>query len=411
MTITPTRAATGIGIDRLSDPHEAQAAFNVFLRSMVGLPLRPEHAQVLVEPGRVIAAVTPGTEPREVVGAVDSWSGGLLTVPGGNRVSHAAVSRVGVLPTHTRRGILSSLIRAQLEEFHAAGEVVATLRASEAVIYERFGYGVASNTTHASVDRRRASLRADLPCGGSVRLLDGADTGPLVRGLHEELRTPGHITRAPQWWAAQELARAGQQVWTAVHTIDGQDDGYVVYAGADPGRWFTSTERTLIVTDFVAHSMKAWTGLLDHLFGLDLVDRIEFATWPSDDPLPWALTDRRALAIDTVRDETWLRLVDVERALDTRSYNATRPVAITVQDAQLAHNNGTYLLGPDGATRTSGEGALRLDVAALGALYLGGATWWQLAQVGRVHADSQQALAAAEALFATSRLPFAGTSF
>jgi len=66
-----------------------------------------------------------------------------LTVPGGP-VACAGVTVVGVLPTHRRRGVLSAMMRAQLEDVRRRGEPIAALWASEEVIYRRFGYGLAS---------------------------------------------------------------------------------------------------------------------------------------------------------------------------------------------------------------------------------------------------------------------------
>ena len=66
-----------------------------------------------------------------------------LTVPGGE-LPTAGVTVVGVLPTHRRRGVLRSLMRAQLDDAHERGEPLAALWASEESIYGRFGYGLAS---------------------------------------------------------------------------------------------------------------------------------------------------------------------------------------------------------------------------------------------------------------------------
>ena len=56
-----------------------------------------------------------------------------LTSPGGV-VDCAGVTVVGVLPTHRRRGILTAMMRAQLEDIRERGEPVAALWASEEVI-------------------------------------------------------------------------------------------------------------------------------------------------------------------------------------------------------------------------------------------------------------------------------------
>ena len=67
-----------------------------------------------------------------------------LSVPGGARSPCCGTTVVGVAPTHRRRGVLSALMRAQLDDAHERGEPVAALWASEAAIYGRFGYGLAS---------------------------------------------------------------------------------------------------------------------------------------------------------------------------------------------------------------------------------------------------------------------------
>ena len=66
-----------------------------------------------------------------------------LSVPGGS-LPCAGVTAVGVHPTHRRRGVLRSMMDAQLRDVHERGEPIAALWASEETIYGRFGYGIAS---------------------------------------------------------------------------------------------------------------------------------------------------------------------------------------------------------------------------------------------------------------------------
>jgi predicted acetyltransferase len=56
-----------------------------------------------------------------------------LSVPGGD-LPTAGVTVVGVYPTHRRRGVLRSLMRAQLDDAHERGEPLAALWASEETI-------------------------------------------------------------------------------------------------------------------------------------------------------------------------------------------------------------------------------------------------------------------------------------
>src|SRR5438477_561420 len=90
-----------------------------------------------------------------VLGAVRAaWHGGA------RRVRAAGVTVVGVLPTHRRRGVLRSMMRAQLDACREHGESVAYLWATEDTIYGRFGYGVASYSIEVDIPRERSAYHA-----------------------------------------------------------------------------------------------------------------------------------------------------------------------------------------------------------------------------------------------------------
>ncbi|WP_433153514.1 GNAT family N-acetyltransferase [Actinomadura nitritigenes] len=392
----------------LTAPDEVNAAFRVFLRAMVGLPFRDVDATEITEAGRYLGALDGG----EVVAGADSYTSRLV-VPGGARVPHAAVTHVGVLPTHRRRGIVSRLMERQLRDAAGRGEAVATLRASEAVIYERFGYGVASSAQPARVTLDRARLRPEVPAGGKVRLADGAATVELLAGIYERAAWTGAIDRPDGWWRLQHRLRESDAVahYVAVHSTGGVDDGYAIYHPLDTAGWFTSSERVVAVTDFVAVDDGARAGLWRHLFSLDLIDVVAFDSLALDDPLPLAVTDRRSVALGPPRDETWLRLVDVEAALRARAFGGEEPVVLQVSDPLLPGNDGAYEIGPKGVRRTSAPAQLGADVATLAAAYLGGTRWRHLAATGRVAVHDPGAVRRIDALFAVDALPFSGTVF
>ncbi|HVV12633.1 GNAT family N-acetyltransferase [Amycolatopsis sp.] len=397
-----------IEIRTLATAGEVNAGFRVFLRAMVGLPFRDVDATGITDPGRYLGAL----DGADVVAGADSY-GSWLAVPGGARVPHAAVTHVGVLPTHRRRGIVSGLIARQLQDIAERGEVVASLRASEAVIYERFGYGVASSAQSARVSLRRAGLRPEVPAGGTVRLVDGAVTTELLAGIYDQASWTGAIGRPAGWWRLQEISRGSDTVahYVVVHSTDGADDGYAVYHPVQTGGWFASQDKTVTVTDFVALNDSARAGLWRHLLSLDLVDAVAFDSLALDDPLPLAVADRRAVELGSARDETWLRLVDVEAALRARSRGGEDPVVLGVRDALLAGNNGNFEVGPKSVTRTDAAADLNVDIATLAAAYLGGTRWRHLAAAGRVGVHDPDAIRRADALFTTAVLPFSGTVF
>src|SRR5512140_1413445 len=93
-----------------------------------------------------------------------------LSVPGGD-LPTAGVSVVGVYPTHRRRGVLRSLMRAQLDAAHERGEPLAALWASEETIYGRFGYGLAAFCGEMKLPREWSSFAKPLERRGQVRFV------------------------------------------------------------------------------------------------------------------------------------------------------------------------------------------------------------------------------------------------
>jgi predicted acetyltransferase len=109
-----------------------------------------------------------------------------LTTPGGE-VPMAGITGVGVLPTHRRRGILTSLMRRQLEDIRDGGEPTAGLWASEGSIYGRFGYGPAAYGYAMSIERSRAGFAHDLNDAGAVTLADKERARPKALGTPDRI--------------------------------------------------------------------------------------------------------------------------------------------------------------------------------------------------------------------------------
>ena len=107
-------------------------------------PTERQRAEMLarLELDRTLAAFDGATP----VASAAIWSF-RMAVPGA-LAEAAGVTWIAVLPSHRRRGILSSLMRRQIDDIHERGEPIAVLWASDARIYGRFGYGRAS--WHAS---------------------------------------------------------------------------------------------------------------------------------------------------------------------------------------------------------------------------------------------------------------------
>lgn len=390
------------------------AAANLFRTAMVGFPplrdLAPGQITKLLEPGRTVGAFVEG----QLVGTADAVTSG-LTLPGGAIVGHAAVTHIGVLPTFTRKGVASELIRHQLRDISERGEVVATLRASEATIYGRYGYGVASSSQSVEVATARAALRPDVGPGGPVRLLDAAESWDVLPRIYAENRStrPGTIDRPEAWWHGQRLRTESTSgaSYVVVYGQRGSENGFARYRPVDTERWFVSGQRTIAVEDFFAPTIQAYLGLLRFLLGLDLIDRVVFWMLPLDDPLPWLLSDRRAARVTAIHDETWLRIIDARRALSARAYEGDGAVTIALSDPLLPNNSATFAIAGDGVEPTDRSPDLHVGVEGLASVLLGGATWRSLAVAGLVRVEEPAALVVADQLFAVPQAPYAGFYF
>jgi predicted acetyltransferase len=364
-------------------------------------------------PGRTVGVHADGA----LVGTATSFPSEMV-VPGGAVLAMAAVTRVGVRADHTRRGVLTAMMRAQLDDTAARGEPLASLRASEASIYGRFGYGVATRCRGVRVRAEREAFRPRAPQGGSVRLLARDEIVPTLRKVHDDLALgrAGGITRPEVWWWGSLGRRLdeGVHVLAAVHSGPAGDDGFAVAVLADPpGPLY---QRTLEIIDLHAADVTATAGLWRFFLGIDLVAVLEAHQRPLDEPLELLLADPRACTTTGQDDETWLRLVDVPVALAARSFGPTEPVLIAVHDPLRETNAGVYRIADGAAERVGPLGGpvrpeLECAVDALAMAYLGDRSPSELVATGWWEVHDPEAVPRADAAFATAEIPWCGTHF
>jgi predicted acetyltransferase len=334
-----------------------------------------------------------------------------MSVPGAV-VPTAGITWVTVSPTHRRRGVLTGIMRRQLDELHAAGrEPVAALWAAESAIYGRFGYAPAAERGGWSGAAERLRLRPDVDCGtGAVRLVEPAEFRPAAAALHDRVRrfVPGNMARDEAWWDRElrddpEWRDGGPARQLALHTeLDGSVTGYATYRLR--ARWNDHGEPdgTLTVGEARASTPAAYASLWRFLFSHDLVRTVEAPDASPDDPVRHLLADPRAWHAAPV-DSLWVRLVDVGPALSARRYPAPLDMVLEVRDRFCDWNDGRWHLWghPAGAfcDRTDRDPDLVLDIEALSAVYLGGVSLAALQGAGRVTEISPGAVTQASTAF------------
>lgn len=407
--MTQTLLPIGLTVRTVAE-NELRGGHDIFLAALHVKPI-PDDVWAVSRDAYLADRTFGAFDGDRQVGTATSFPSS-LTVPGGAVLPMAAVTYVGVRADYRRRGALTGMMRAQLEDCAARGEVLAGLHASEPVIYGRFGYGVATVARIVKVRSPRAVLRPEVPVAGTVRLLDKDEIVPALRAGYAALHTTrtGVMGRPSQWWALGVRRRLEfEHLLVAAHfTPAGDLDGWVTYEPADSGD--PAKNGGLRVLDFQAADQGATNDLWRYLIGVDLIDEVTAFFRPVDDPIEEMLVDSAAVHSERV-DELWLRLVDVPAALAGRTYGVAEPVVIEVVDALLPDNSGRYRIGPQGTERTGDAPALTVTAEVLAMLYLGAFRASTLAGIGRITVTDPAALPAADRLFAVDRPVWCGTFF
>lgn len=335
-----------------------------------------------------------------------------LSLPGGRSVASAGVTVVGVAPTHRRRGILTAMMRAQLDDVQARGEAVAWLWASEGPIYGRFGYGLASVSAEIDLVRERTAFADLRPVWGRARAIDQDEALARIPPLYDRVRAQhaGMVGRSRAWWEVRRLSdhpmRRGNAgpLQRVLIEREGEAVGYALYRIRQQIEHHV-TAGSLIVVEAMGIDPEAirtaWRFLLD----MDWVARIRADCLPVDHPLQLLLAEPRRLEM-RLADGVWVRLVDVAAALSARAYGTDEALVIEVVDAFCPWNSGRFRLADGRARRTDQAAELQLAVDALGSAYLGGFSFHRLHEAGRVQERVPGALARADRLFRTERAPW-----
>jgi predicted acetyltransferase len=340
-------------------------------------------------------------------------------VPGGAWLPTSGVTRIGVLPTHRRRGLLRAMLTRLLTEAADRGQVLASLRASETRIYQRFGFGLAGRVVEATLKSRDALPLTGVTTTGSIRLLDRDEILPVVADVYDRVaKRPGVIAR-PTWLWLRYLENAldlgGDAEFVAVHTgADGVDDGFVHYHVKWVDQRGLPSRGAGEIFDLWGIAPDVELALWDYLCNVDLVDEWYAEERPVDDLIQFAVADTRAYRTQAIVDEQWLRILDVDAALTARRFaDVDGSVTIAVADPMLVQNNGAWDVSAAGAKRL-GDGVdadLAVGIGQLSAAFLGGTAFRSLVGAGRVDVRNQAAVALADNLFAVPDAPYCCTHF
>lgn len=330
-----------------------------------------------------------------------------ISVPGGS-AAMAGLTAVGVAPTHRRRGLLTALLRSHFDDLVDGPEPLSGLYAAEAPIYGRFGYGPATTSHHWSIEQAHSAFGPDVAVEQGVTFVDVDEALHDFPAIYEAVRRvrPGVPRRSPELWkvhygadlqddrhgrSRRYLARLG-------------DRGYVAYRAAAPFE-HNLPKGSVRVIEHMAVDAAASATLWRFVFDLDLVTTIELPHRPPDDLLTLFLADPRRLT-GWQSDALWLRLTQIAPALCSRTYSADDSLVFEVRDKHIPANAGRWRLtssshGVQCEAASWNDGDLTVDIAHLGAAFLGNERFHRLVSAGLAQQHTDGAAVRADRMFLT----------
>eukprot|EP01043_Picozoa_sp_COSAG02_P023175 COSAG02_NODE_1230_length_13767_cov_16.238294_11_plen_451_part_00 len=297
----------------------------------------------------------------------------------------AAVAGVSTLPEFRRLGLLRTMMMLLFLDMRRQGQPLAALEASQAAIYQRYGYSEAVANLRSyrvdTVDVKFADGNSGSYTVGRAEM--SSELEPTLRDLYEEFTASRACCYAWDCGASnraviqRELATGGMNSNPPMHCALARDSngiarGYCLFTvkwglfeemkglGHRAVDHATRSQQLhvheLVYTDIEAYrSIWSWLATVHDLVGEIYVERV-----PADDPAPRVFLEPRLLHTSLQEEGSWWRVVDAKGALEARSYECVSSnvtLLLGVHDDLCPWNSGTWELIVDGAT---GKGTAHL---------------------------------------------------
>ncbi len=365
--------------------------------------LRPEWSQCAFDGETMVA--TSGAFPFDV----------LLN---GKKVAMHGVTMVGTDPAHRRQGLVRRLITDLLHRAYKEGCAGSILLASMGAIYQRFGYGLASNNMQYRFDPNKVDLQFDATISGRTRRLPIEEAAPIVRQVFDEYVKDKNMMalRDDEDWDRLLGAKKKTKPHFAAHfSATGEPEAYCVYTTKASNRDDFEPYQDLKIIDFYYTTIAGYRAIWSYLCSHDLVGKVFWALVPEDDPAPLILLEPRNL-YRNLWDGLWFRIVDIEKLLAGRGYECDGQLVIEVANDDLCPwNNRRLLLSvTDGHVKVGTTGSdpdMLCTVQGAASLLSGFASGSSLHRSGRLEITDPGRSAEIDRLFASRFRPHRSFDF
>ncbi len=332
--------------------------------------------KMLADPKRALALA----DKDKIIGTANSFSE-YISLPTNKSSKVAAVSYVSVQPTHRRQGILTEMMKLQLNQIYSQyKEPLAILWPSETAIYGRFGYAP-TREKHYKISKHNAQFISGLnDCTLETKILNKKEAINSYVEINNNLmnKRPG-VMKLTKKWAERRIEdlsskylSPGRSYFVGIYDAN-KIVGFVTYSieGNDE---YGNMPTSLNIWDIIYINDKAAVNIWNYCLNIDLVDEINAKGVPEDDVLESLLISPGSLNA-RITTGFWIRIVDVIKALETRSYNETGKLIFKLSDSIIKQNNNTFLLDTKNQNSTckiSTESPdIEITINGLSEIYLG----------------------------------------
>ena len=371
----------------------------------------------LATPDRAIALF----DENKIIGTANSF-GESISLPSNKKAKVAAVSYVSVMPTHRRQGILSEMMKIQLNEIHSVHkEPLAVLWPSESAIYGRFGYAP-THEKHYSISKNNAKFLPQISSNNlKINFLNKKEAIECYVQVNNKLMEsrPGVMELTNDWAERRIEDLISNHLSNGPSYFIGIFDnktpvGLVTYS-IENNNDYGNMPASLHIWDILYLNIESAIKLWNFCLNIDLVEEIHAKGVPEDDVLEALLISPGDLNA-RLTTGLWIRIVDVINSLEARTYEHNGEIILKVEDSIIKDNNNTYLLNTNDKSTpkceiTSKNPDVEITIQGLSEIYLGTFDLNNLIASGNINIKNKKVIKTIKEIFKSEPKPFCPMHF
>lgn len=402
----------------------------------MGIKVRPARAEEMQEMRRIAIecnVLPPGFISQEFINGITHDMTLCAFVQGNMTTSYAAwplimrfngkdapvagVTMVGTLPVYRKLGCLRKVHENHFKLLHEEGKrPVSILFASQAAIYQRYGYGIVSTQNSYDISPNDIQFREKKQINPKGKLIQLRENEvDILNNIYSKFTQPrtGYLLRDRFKWETGKLAPAapGVVLESIVYEEAGVARGYEIYtiesfvSSAGFGHRVTIREMAWL-------TISAYLSMWNHFTNMRLAQNIMWMQVPFDDPMPHLMLEPRRLNIKS-GNGFLARIVDVEKAIPMRGYSEDGEIVFEIADDEICPwNNGQWHMavseGKASIKKTKKAPEVTMNANSLAMILFGQLSATSAARMGIIDVKKKNALIRYDRILRTEYMPFCG---